>query len=165
MFRSSIFQGVDYDGRALDVWSAGVVLFVLVCAAFPFEAPDASKCMYYKAHVQNKMYFPKNDLDKTVVSLVKSCLTINAIERPSCAEVLQHAWCCGAVEGAPSTDASTNDFTAHKTPNDDASLVSSGAQGEEAAETESKSQSTSKVAQGLVNRAVQESCNTNCIIL
>jgi len=87
------YRGVDYDGRTLDVWSAGVVLFVLVCAAFPFECPDSSKCLYFKSHEGGKTFFPERNLDAELKKLIQSCLRISAIDRPSCAEVFQNEWC------------------------------------------------------------------------
>lgn len=100
------YLGQDYDGRMLDVWSAGVILFVLVCAAFPFEAPDATKCPYFKSHAGGKLHFPEPNLEPALIELIKLCLDLNPVDRPSCQELQAHQWCAEPEPPAQPVDPS-----------------------------------------------------------
>ena len=39
-------EGQTYDGKPADLWSAGVIMYIMLCARFPFERPDDSQLEY-----------------------------------------------------------------------------------------------------------------------
>jgi serine/threonine protein kinase len=50
-----VFAGKPYDARAADVWSCGVVLFVMITGVFPFRAPSASDAAFAKVVNEGKL--------------------------------------------------------------------------------------------------------------
>ena len=39
-------EGQTYDGKTADLWSCGVILYIMLCARFPFERPDDAQLTY-----------------------------------------------------------------------------------------------------------------------
>lgn len=52
-----VFGGPAYDGRAVDVWAIGVMLFVLVTGSYPFEVSIAQVAQTCKNHLTGDICF------------------------------------------------------------------------------------------------------------
>jgi serine/threonine protein kinase len=92
-----MLAGVKYAFHT-DIWSLGVLLYVLLMGQFPY-IPAESNAKAMKAAISSGIPEPGykstvKDISHSsdVISLTKSCLHRNAAARPSATEVLQHRW-------------------------------------------------------------------------
>lgn len=81
-----IWQGKKYTANC-DIWSLGCVLYELCCLKPPFMAKDFPGLM---KRVTSGYYDPiPSKYSKKLSTLIRRCLTIDHIKRPSAAELLQ----------------------------------------------------------------------------
>ncbi|KAL1196366.1 Calcium-dependent protein kinase 22 [Cardamine amara subsp. amara] len=74
-------------GKEIDIWSAGVILYILLSGAVPFKTHDDIR--------QGKLDFgsqPWPCISSSAKDLIKKMLTINPKKRITAAEVLEHPW-------------------------------------------------------------------------
>ncbi|GEQ68949.1 hypothetical protein JCM33374_g2619 [Metschnikowia sp. JCM 33374] len=78
-----------YTGPEVDVWSFGVVLYVLVCGKVPFDDPVVS-ALHEKIKKGNVEY--PSFISRECVSLLSRMLVVDPTKRATLAEVIQHPW-------------------------------------------------------------------------
>jgi serine/threonine protein kinase len=86
-----IILGQPYDGVKVDIWSLGVILFVLLTGQVPFNAPSVRKLL--NLIVTNKFTAPSLDtfsVSKNAKDLVMRMLTKNPEKRITMSEILAH---------------------------------------------------------------------------
>lgn len=84
-----IFTADGYVGAPADIWSAGVILYVMLAAALPFDAPTLGELARRIMNVQIKYpsHFPAGAVD-----LLKHIIVADPTKRYTMAEIRAHPW-------------------------------------------------------------------------
>ncbi|CDW98623.1 hypothetical protein, partial [Sporisorium scitamineum] len=87
-----------YTGPEVDVWSFGIVLYVLVCGKVPFD--DQSMPALHAKIKRGQVEYPAW-LSGECKHILSRMLVTNPANRATLAEVLAHPWMVKGYEGAP----------------------------------------------------------------
>ncbi|RDW27214.1 kinase-like domain-containing protein [Yarrowia lipolytica] len=93
-----LLKARPYIGPEVDVWSFGVVLYVLVCGKVPFD--DKNMPLLHAKIKQGKVEYP-NFLSPECKDILARMLVVNPLQRATLAEILQHPWMSRGYEGPP----------------------------------------------------------------
>jgi serine/threonine protein kinase len=89
-----------YSGTGVDIWAAGVVLFIMIAGYPPFQKPDTSDWWFNKLVVGRNDLFWKAHLRSATFSseaqdLINAILMPDPAKRASLADIMQHPWYTG----------------------------------------------------------------------
>eukprot|EP00842_Homolaphlyctis_polyrhiza_P001324 jgi/Hompol1/2192/HPOL_002070-RA len=84
-----LFQGKEYTGPEVDVWSMGVVLYVLVCGSLPFDGSNLAKL---RARVISGKFKIPFYMSPDCERLIKKMLVIEPAKRATLEQVMQDKW-------------------------------------------------------------------------
>jgi serine/threonine protein kinase len=105
-FAKTLYPGRGYSGPAGDIWSAAVVLFVMLTGRIPFLRPlthtiihhnqTHKKCEFFKRLLRNsdKAY---TGVPSQVRELLVKMFSLDPAKRPSAKEILSHPWLNGSI--------------------------------------------------------------------
>uniref|UniRef100_A0A9J8DJK6 non-specific serine/threonine protein kinase n=1 Tax=Cyprinus carpio carpio TaxID=630221 RepID=A0A9J8DJK6_CYPCA len=84
-----VFEGQQYEGPQLDIWSMGVVLYVLVCGTLPFDGPSLPVLRQRVLEGRFRIpYFMSEDCEH----LIRKMLVLDPAKRLSLSQIKEHRW-------------------------------------------------------------------------
>ncbi|KAL2818271.1 hypothetical protein BJX63DRAFT_68455 [Aspergillus granulosus] len=93
-----LLQARQYTGPEVDVWSFGIVLYVLVCGKVPFD--DQSMPKLHAKIKQGVFEYPPG-LTTECRHIISRMLVTDPKQRASLAEIMNHPWMNKGFSGAP----------------------------------------------------------------
>ncbi|KAJ7742706.1 CAMK/CAMKL/AMPK protein kinase [Mycena maculata] len=84
-----VIKGLKYSGPEIDVWSSGIILYVLLCGKLPFEDEVIGSLFEKISHVR---YEAPTHLSPYAQNLIKSMLVADPTKRITVPQIMQHPW-------------------------------------------------------------------------
>ncbi|GAB4817033.1 hypothetical protein N2152v2_004079 [Parachlorella kessleri] len=101
-------HGQSYDAKKADVWSCGVLLYIMVTGRYPFRQPEDERqrpaqrlhAMLQRILSVTYSFPPDLTLSAACRDVISKMLVADPKQRPSIQEVLHHPWCSAGMEPA-----------------------------------------------------------------
>jgi len=88
-----VLQNKGYDSGAVDMWSTGVILYILLCGFPPFYEEELPAL--FDQILKGRYDFPSpwwDNISKDAIDLVKKLLTVEPKKRLTAEQALAHKW-------------------------------------------------------------------------
>ncbi|XP_006134856.1 testis-specific serine/threonine-protein kinase 2-like [Pelodiscus sinensis] len=86
-----VLQGIPYEPKIYDIWSLGVILFIMVCGSMPYDDSNISKMLKFQK--EHRVHFPRSkSLTVECKDLIYRMLQPDVAQRLHIEEVFYHRW-------------------------------------------------------------------------
>ncbi|CAF3503654.1 unnamed protein product [Adineta steineri] len=102
-----ILQGIPYYAIPADIWSCGVILYIMVYGSMPFDDSNIRKLVRYQ--LEKKIHFSRyKPLSYECKQLILSLLEPDIKLRASIIQIKNHDWIKGRISSNINNDSPTN---------------------------------------------------------
>jgi serine/threonine protein kinase len=84
-----VLQESGYDGFMADLWSCGVILYVMLAGKLPFSNKDMQALF---EQIKKAQYPPSQYIGEEAADLIAHLLTVDPAKRYSLVEISKHSW-------------------------------------------------------------------------
>ncbi|XP_010602027.1 testis-specific serine/threonine-protein kinase 2 [Fukomys damarensis] len=86
-----VLQGIPYQPKVYDIWSLGVILYIMVCGCMPYDDSNIKRML--RTQKEHRVDFPRSkNLSGECKDLVRRILQPDVNRRLHIDEILSHAW-------------------------------------------------------------------------
>ncbi|XP_053225028.1 testis-specific serine/threonine-protein kinase 2-like [Podarcis raffonei] len=86
-----VLQGIPYEPKIYDMWSLGVILYIMVCGSMPYDDSNIRKML--RLQKEHRVHFPKSkNLTMECKDLIYRMLQPDVARRLHIDDVLSHVW-------------------------------------------------------------------------
>ena len=86
-----MLKGEKYNGLNIDIWSSGIILYLMLTGLLPFNDNENNINVLYKKIIDGKFNIP-NYLSKNAKNLIKKILVTNPRKRIKINDIKKHSW-------------------------------------------------------------------------
>ncbi|XP_032114227.1 testis-specific serine/threonine-protein kinase 1 [Sapajus apella] len=96
-----VLQGIPYQPKVYDIWSLGVILYIMVCGSMPYDDSNIKKML--RIQKEHRVNFPRSKhLTGECKDLIYRMLQPDVNRRLHIDEILSHCWMQPKTWGLPS---------------------------------------------------------------
>ncbi|CAK6440267.1 unnamed protein product [Pipistrellus nathusii] len=86
-----VLQGIPYQPKVYDIWSLGVILYIMVCGSMPYDDSNIKKML--RIQKEHRINFPRfKNLTSECKDLIYRILQPDVNRRLHIDEILSHGW-------------------------------------------------------------------------
>ncbi|XP_032898923.1 testis-specific serine/threonine-protein kinase 2 [Amblyraja radiata] len=108
-----VLQGIPYQPKVYDIWSLGVILFIMVCGSMPYDDSNIKRML--RIQKEHRVDFPRSKVvPADCKELIYRMLHPDTSKRLTIDEVLEHPWLFSPKSKEGSKKADTSSEKHHK---------------------------------------------------